>query len=80
MDLSLQLAVIEFIRRSSSIQGNDDGENDHHQARFVKVLVNLLKKSGESAAKYESATTIIQISSEDSELVKRKMSFFLIVY
>jgi hypothetical protein len=29
-----------------------------------------LKKSGESAAKYESATVLIQVSSGDSELVK----------
>lgn len=64
MDLSLQLAVIEFVRCSFA------DSNEEETTRYSKVLVNLLKKSGESAAKYESATVLIQVSSGDSELVK----------
>lgn len=55
MDGALQLVVIEFIRNAV-----EDSDNN---AKFMKVLGNLLKKSSSPAAKYESACTLISFTS-----------------
>ena len=64
MDGSLQLALIEFIRNNFI-----KNENENIFIKFFKVLVNLVKKSGSSAAKFESAITLISFSSQ-SETIK----------
>jgi coatomer subunit beta len=60
MDGSLQLAVVEFIK-NGFLALKDDEEIVN---KFYKVLSNLLKKSSSSAAKYESASTLINFSTQ----------------
>ena len=68
-DGSLQLAVVQFIRNFFPLIDDED-----LRAKFFKTLISLLKKSASSAAKFESATTLITFSNQ-SEVIKSKKGF-----
>lgn len=74
-DGSLQLAVVQFIRTGFPVIVDEE-----MHGKFFKILVNLIKRSGSSAAKYESATTLI-IFSEQSDIIKsKKKNYFFLFY
>lgn len=63
MDPSIQLAVIELL-------GKVVGSASNSEEKYLKVLVNILKRSGSSAAKFESAAKLIELFGEKEEVVK----------